>query len=140
MLKKTGPLAIYTCLFLGMFAAHASAVQLKSTPYLPPLHSPLPTIPGGDASSNGPTAGSSKCYGSVGCSNSGNYISEEGILRYKSGAPLQVRPSKRSPATTLGPSSNHIRWCSEHYRSYRPIDNSYQPYAGPRTSCNSPFQ
>lgn len=140
MWKKTGPLAICTCLFVGMFAAHASAVQLNSTPYLPSLQSPSPTIPGGDARTYGPKAGSSKCYGSVGCSDSGNYISKEGVLRYKSGEPLQVRPSKRSPATRFGPSSNHIRWCSERYRSYRSTDNTYQPYVGPRTSCNSPFQ
>ena len=29
-------------------------------------------------------------------------------------------------ATTLA----HVRWCSERYRSYRPEDNSYQPYGG----------
>lgn len=140
MLKRTRQLVIFTCMLVGVFTAHASAVQLKSTPYLPSLQSATPTIPGGDARANGPKAGSSKCYGSVGCSDSGNYISGEGVLRYKSGEPLQVRPSTRSPVTTLGPSSNHIRWCSERYRSYRSTDDTYQPYAGPRTGCNSPFQ
>lgn len=38
------------------------------------------------------------------------------------------------------PSASHIRWCSDRYRSYRLSDNSYQPNAGTRQSCNSPFQ
>lgn len=33
----------------------------------------------------------------------------------------------------------HIRWCYDHYVSYRAWDNSYQPYAGPRRQCWSPY-
>ncbi|MBB4065450.1 BA14K family protein [Gellertiella hungarica] len=33
----------------------------------------------------------------------------------------------------------HMRWCFEHYRSYRASDNSYQPHIGPRQQCRSPF-
>ncbi|HEV7436473.1 MAG TPA: BA14K family protein [Pseudorhizobium sp.] len=35
--------------------------------------------------------------------------------------------------------SAHITWCFERYRSYRPADNTYQPYHGPRRACESPF-
>lgn len=30
-------------------------------------------------------------------------------------------------------------WCAERYRSYRPLDNSYQPPQGPRRQCVSPY-
>lgn len=33
----------------------------------------------------------------------------------------------------------HIDWCYAHYRSYRAYDNSFQPYAGPREQCWSPY-
>lgn len=126
-----------------LIAAHtgtAGAVELRKSPYLPSLTPGTPAIPGGDARTTGPKAGSSKCYGSVGCSDSGNYISGEGVVRYKNGEPLQVRPSTRPPVKTFGPSVNHIQWCSNRYRSYRSSDDTYQPLAGPRTSCNSPFK
>ncbi len=29
----------------------------------------------------------------------------------------------------------HVRWCYDHYRSYRASDNTYQPYHGPRREC-----
>ncbi|MGN6585347.1 MAG: BA14K family protein [Rhizobiaceae bacterium] len=34
--------------------------------------------------------------------------------------------------------SYHVRWCYNHYRSYRASDNTYQPYHGPRRQCVSP--
>lgn len=34
--------------------------------------------------------------------------------------------------------SRHVRWCYNHYRSYRASDNTYQPYNGPRRQCVSP--
>ena len=34
--------------------------------------------------------------------------------------------------------SYHVRWCYNHYRSYRASDNTYQPYSGPRRQCVSP--
>ncbi|MBV2143882.1 BA14K family protein [Falsochrobactrum sp. TDYN1] len=132
--------ALSSCLLLTGLAGTAAAVELRKTPYLPSLQPSKPAIPNGDIGSTGPKSGSSKCYGSVGCDDSGNYISGEGVLRYKNGAPLQIRPSTRPPVTTRGPSSNHIRWCSNQYRSYRTSDDTYQPLAGPRTGCNSPFQ
>lgn len=33
----------------------------------------------------------------------------------------------------------HVGWCSNRYRSYRPSDNSYNPYRGPRRDCISPY-
>ncbi|WP_162939562.1 BA14K family protein [Neorhizobium sp. NCHU2750] len=34
----------------------------------------------------------------------------------------------------------HEQWCHERYRSYRPEDNSYQPFdGGPRKACTSPY-
>ncbi|MBN9671279.1 BA14K family protein [Roseibium aggregatum] len=33
----------------------------------------------------------------------------------------------------------HYNWCARKYRSYRPYDNTFQPYQGPRRSCRSPF-
>lgn len=32
----------------------------------------------------------------------------------------------------------HIRWCSNHYVSYRASDNTFQPNNGPRRACVSP--
>lgn len=33
----------------------------------------------------------------------------------------------------------HLEWCFARYNSYRPQDNTYQPYNGPRRQCTSPF-
>ncbi|WP_028034704.1 BA14K family protein [Chelativorans sp. J32] len=33
----------------------------------------------------------------------------------------------------------HVQWCYNRYRSYRPSDNTYQPYNGPRRQCVSPY-
>ena len=35
--------------------------------------------------------------------------------------------------------SSHVRWCHDHYRSYRASDNTFQPYNGPRKQCRSPY-
>ncbi|WP_082047087.1 BA14K family protein [Mesorhizobium sp. LCM 4577] len=37
-------------------------------------------------------------------------------------------------------SSRHVRWCYDHYRSYRASDNTFQPYHGPRRQCRSPYE
>lgn len=37
-----------------------------------------------------------------------------------------------------GVANTHIAWCAAHYRSYRPSDNTFQPYNGPRQECISP--
>jgi len=43
-----------------------------------------------------------------------------------------------APHTVYRGGSAHVRWCYEHYRSYRASDNTYQPYHGPRRQCVSP--
>ncbi|WP_443216869.1 BA14K family protein [Rhizobium sp. Root708] len=30
-------------------------------------------------------------------------------------------------------------WCADRYQSYRPEDNTYQPFDGPRRSCTRPI-
>jgi hypothetical protein len=35
--------------------------------------------------------------------------------------------------------AGHLEWCGSRYRSYRPGDNSYQPYSGGRRPCVSPY-
>lgn len=39
--------------------------------------------------------------------------------------------------TTLA-GTPHAEWCQSRYNSYRVDDNTYQPYNGPRRSCESP--
>lgn len=40
---------------------------------------------------------------------------------------------------SVGRGDAHIRWCLARYRSYRPRDNTFQPYHGPRQQCWSPY-
>lgn len=35
--------------------------------------------------------------------------------------------------------SAHVRWCYDHYRSYRASDDTYQPYHGPRRYCRGSY-
>ena len=39
--------------------------------------------------------------------------------------------------TTLNP--EHVAWCHERYRSYRPDTNTYRAYSGDNRECISPF-
>lgn len=48
------------------------------------------------------------------------------------GAMSNDRPAFRSD-------NAHVRWCYDHYRSYRASDDTYQPYNGPRRRCRSPY-
>jgi hypothetical protein len=41
------------------------------------------------------------------------------------------------PAVAIN--ASHIEWCSRHYRSYDPGDNSYNAYSGIRRVCVSPY-
>lgn len=46
-----------------------------------------------------------------------------------------------SPEPTVAPSSVDAAtasWCAARYKSYRAEDNSYQPYDGPRRTCEGP--
>nr|WP_281409618.1 BA14K family protein [Martelella sp. HB161492] len=40
---------------------------------------------------------------------------------------------------TSGINPRHYDWCAEAYRSYRPADNTFQSYGGPRQQCFSPY-
>lgn len=35
--------------------------------------------------------------------------------------------------------NRHLDWCHSHYKSFRPSDNTFQPFKGPRKVCISPF-
>ena len=43
------------------------------------------------------------------------------------------------PRRYYGSGNAHESWCYSRYRSYRALDNTYQPYYGPRRECNSPY-
>jgi hypothetical protein len=49
----------------------------------------------------------------------------------------QPEPVYAAPSVTGGDA--HMQWCSQTYRSYRPSDDTYQPYNGPRQPCVSPY-
>lgn len=51
--------------------------------------------------------------------------------RYYAPAPRRVYRTNLSRA--------HVDWCLNRYRSYRPYDNTFQPYNGPRQQCWSPY-
>ncbi|MBP1882859.1 BA14K family protein [Sinorhizobium mexicanum] len=50
---------------------------------------------------------------------------------------LLSQPRYSGPRYSGG--GSHTRWCYARYRSYRPSDNTYQPYGGPRRQCYSPY-
>ena len=37
------------------------------------------------------------------------------------------------------PSTSHVQWCANRYRTYRASDNTYVPRVGVRAYCNSPY-
>ncbi|WP_309086059.1 BA14K family protein [Chelativorans sp.] len=53
--------------------------------------------------------------------------------------PYYYRPRYVVPRPAYGLSQAHVNWCYARYRSYRPYDNSFQPYNGPRRACISPY-
>ena len=46
-----------------------------------------------------------------------------------------IAPTPEVPAVNVA----HVEWCSRHYRSYDPGDNSYNAYSGIRRECVSPY-
>ncbi|MBA3446917.1 MAG: BA14K family protein, partial [Pseudaminobacter sp.] len=36
-------------------------------------------------------------------------------------------------------SADHVNWCTDRYRSYRPENNTYTSYSGDMRECISPF-
>lgn len=54
------------------------------------------------------------------------------VLRYASDEPAGLAPEGMAWAA-----SDHVSYCFSRYRSYRPEDNTYQPYGGgPRRQCH----
>ncbi len=60
---------------------------------------------------------------------------------YVQPAPVYVRPAPVyvQPAPVYGLPAAHYNWCFRKFRSYHQPSNTYQPYNGPRRSCNSPW-
>lgn len=50
-----------------------------------------------------------------------------------------VAAGNNAPRQVSGLNPKHYAWCEQRYRSYRPSDNSFQPYHGPREQCLSPY-
>lgn len=55
--------------------------------------------------------------------------------------PITTAAASPEPAPRKAPelSAAHLEWCSEHYRSYDPSDNSYTAYSGAQRECVSPY-
>ena len=47
-------------------------------------------------------------------------------------------PKEPRPAP-IALNEDHVAWCFDHYRSYRPETNSYTPYSGGSRKCVSPY-
>jgi hypothetical protein len=59
-----------------------------------------------------------------------------GTVILAEGAPEFVSAANSDEMTGAYFSSEHVQSCFERYRSYRPEDNTYQPYGGgPRQQC-----
>jgi hypothetical protein len=48
-------------------------------------------------------------------------------------------PSEPQPEVSPAASAQHVAWCSERYRSYRPGENAYTAYSGEKRECVSPY-
>lgn len=64
------------------------------------------------------------------------YGSRSGWNGYQAHAP---KPQHVRSQVYAG-SNRHLAWCYNRYRSYRLMDNSFQPYHGPRQECLSPYE
>lgn len=70
----------------------------------------------------------------------------QGIAGSAAAATTVAMPASYSRATSAGADgaasnvSDHDGWCAARYRSWRPDDNTYQPFdGGPRRACISPY-
>ncbi|ASP33850.1 BA14K family protein [Labrenzia sp. VG12] len=64
------------------------------------------------------------------------YGSQTGWSGSQAHAPIRHTTRKKVYAG----SNRHLAWCFNRYRSYRLMDNSFQPYHGPRQECLSPYE
>ncbi|MET3600476.1 BA14K family protein [Martelella mangrovi] len=55
------------------------------------------------------------------------------------GGAVASNNQRSRPQQAYGLNPKHYNWCESRYRSYRPSDNSFQPYNGPRKQCLSPY-
>lgn len=133
-------LTLSIALFSGA-SAYAGGNQISGG--IPSLNPTGILIIGGIAGGNRTDPAARNCYGSTLCKESGSYYTEDGVLNYKNRDPLVQRGATKrigsDASPTVSDNSNHMQWCSNQYRSYRASDNSYQPFAGVRKTCNSPF-
>ncbi|MDF2998320.1 MAG: hypothetical protein K0R27_3957 [Xanthobacteraceae bacterium] len=53
------------------------------------------------------------------------------------GGAIASQPGPAYAAPAVGDA--HVQWCMQTYRSYRPSDDTFQPYNGPRQPCVSPY-
>ncbi|RRH95965.1 BA14K family protein [Mesorhizobium tamadayense] len=69
----------------------------------------------------------------------GYATTRDGYATTYGGPPEEISPEEQAPRDQLlGPqfSGDHIDYCFSRYQSYRPEDNTYQPYdGGPRRQC-----
>ena len=134
-------MALLSVTLLSATAASAGGNQISGG--IPSLRGDGILIIGGITGGSRTDPATRNCYGSTRCKESGSYYTEEGILNYKNRDPLVQRgASKRvgsAKSVNAGDNINHSQWCSNQYQSYRASDNTYQPYAGVRKACNSPF-
>ncbi|MDH6230795.1 hypothetical protein M2281_001367 [Mesorhizobium soli] len=54
---------------------------------------------------------------------------------YGATIPAAAVPAATTPVMTTA----HVAWCFGRYRTYTAIDNTFQPFNGPRVQCVSPF-
>ncbi|EJC78970.1 BA14K-like protein [Rhizobium leguminosarum bv. trifolii WSM2297] len=66
-----------------------------------------------------------------------SYRSYSGEIRACS-SPYQQNVAEAGEGAGTKVSTQSATWCAARYRSYRPEDNSYQPWDGPRRSCDAP--
>lgn len=125
--------------YIGVAVSAASAVEIRQQSGVRPLRPEGALIIGGRIGSTSSDQGARKCYGSTLCGESGTYFSDQGVLHYKNGDPIEDRGGRASGVKPATPSVNHIQWCQNRYRSYSANDNTYQPFAGTRRDCSSPF-
>lgn len=55
------------------------------------------------------------------------------------GGAIASQPGPVYAAPPPGAADAHVQWCMQTYRSYRPSDDTFQPYNGPRQPCVSPY-
>ncbi|MBP2446228.1 BA14K family protein [Rhizobium leguminosarum] len=66
------------------------------------------------------------------------YRSYSGEIRACSSSYLQPTVAETDEGAAANVNAKAAAWCASRYRSYRPEDNTYQPWDGPRRMCDAP--